>query len=129
MRRARYALAHVADCAKHRLHFLRSIYDAARHAGIGNSVRRRRSDNSLCEKPLHYFLRLHSLYIEADDSGGKILITRRVELNMRHPRKSLFHRSEEHTSELQSHSDLVCRLLLEKKKKKYTIKKRSQNQN
>src|SRR5437588_7118914 len=26
------------------------------------------------------------------------------------------HRSEEHTSELQSHSDLVCRLLLEKKK-------------
>src|SRR5437588_3042585 len=37
-------------------------------------------------------------------------------------------RSEEHTSELQSHSDLVCRLLLEKKKKQksannqYTIK-------
>src|SRR5260221_3972757 len=27
-----------------------------------------------------------------------------------------FERSEEHTSELQSHSDLVCRLLLEKKK-------------
>src|SRR5260221_10583358 len=31
-------------------------------------------------------------------------------------------RSEEHTSELQSHSDLVCRLLLEKKKQ--TIKSR-----
>src|SRR5438132_3696479 len=35
--------------------------------------------------------------------------------------RSLLHvanalRSEEHTSELQSHSDLVCRLLLEKKK-------------
>src|SRR5882672_4009182 len=28
----------------------------------------------------------------------------------------LYRRSEEHTSELQSHSDLVCRLLLEKKK-------------
>src|SRR5260221_5383498 len=28
-------------------------------------------------------------------------------------------RSEEHTSELQSHSDLVCRLLLEKKKKSH----------
>src|SRR2546428_1738435 len=28
-------------------------------------------------------------------------------------------RSEEHTSELQSRSDLVCRLLLEKKKKKH----------
>src|SRR5260221_964598 len=33
----------------------------------------------------------------------------------RSPRKS-GERSEEHTSELQSHSDLVCRLLLEKKK-------------
>src|SRR5260370_11952608 len=29
-------------------------------------------------------------------------------------------RSEEHTSELQSHLNLVCRLLLEKKKKKTT---------
>src|SRR5438034_8720436 len=33
---------------------------------------------------------------------------------------SIDERSEEHTSELQSHSDLVCRLLLEKKKKKNT---------
>src|SRR2546428_6424546 len=30
-------------------------------------------------------------------------------------------RSEEHTSELQSRSDLVCRLLLEKKKKKTNL--------
>src|SRR5260370_7712223 len=40
-------------------------------------------------------------------------------------------RSEEHTSELQSHLNLVCRLLLEKKKNiniKYDkVKKRSQN--
>src|SRR5947207_8022279 len=33
-------------------------------------------------------------------------------------------RSEEHTSELQSHSDLVCRLLLEKKKDKYILGKK-----
>src|SRR3989440_3131387 len=33
------------------------------------------------------------------------------------PPPSEFKRSEEHTSELQSRSDLVCRLLLEKKKK------------
>src|SRR5260221_6921104 len=32
------------------------------------------------------------------------------------PRPRKERRSEEHTSELQSHSDLVCRLLLEKKK-------------
>src|SRR5215204_7211121 len=40
-------------------------------------------------------------------------------------------RSEEHTSELQSHSDLVCRLLLEKKKKKRkqrTIKQKKKKQ-
>src|SRR5438034_4577500 len=46
-------------------------------------------------------------------------------------------RSAEHTSELQSHSDLVCRLLLEKKKKeknqskknRASIKKSSSNNN
>src|SRR5436190_10282902 len=32
-------------------------------------------------------------------------------------------RSEEHTSELQSHSDLVCRLLLEKKKNNRIIER------
>src|SRR5207249_11554113 len=36
-------------------------------------------------------------------------------------------RSEEHTSELQSRFDLVCRLLLEKKKKKIHIEKREYN--
>src|SRR5688572_31600542 len=35
--------------------------------------------------------------------------------------RSPSHRSEEHTSELQSQSNLVCRLLLEKKKKKKHI--------
>src|SRR5438093_4147907 len=34
-------------------------------------------------------------------------------------------RSEEHTSELQSLTNLVCRLLLEKKKKKYTLRLKS----
>src|SRR5467141_4965597 len=40
-------------------------------------------------------------------------------------------RSEEHTSELQSHLNLVCRLLLEKKKKKkkHKIKKKKKKTN
>src|SRR5438034_8636692 len=45
------------------------------------------------------------------------LLVRHVQrdgLPARHPG-----RSEEHTSELQSHSDIVCRLLLEKKKKQH----------
>src|SRR5260221_8212337 len=39
----------------------------------------------------------------------------REEWLRRHPTPLSGERSEEHTSELQSHSDLVCRLLLEKK--------------
>src|SRR3712207_7597466 len=39
--------------------------------------------------------------------------------------RDLGERSEEHTSELQSRQYLVCRLLLEKKKKKNTLKKES----
>src|SRR2546430_13209473 len=35
-----------------------------------------------------------------------------------HLPRSTVHRSEEHTSELQSQSNLVCRLLLEKKRKR-----------
>src|SRR5438445_10093037 len=39
-------------------------------------------------------------------------------VNVGYPLVVLDHRSEEHTSELQSRQYLVCRLLLEKKKKK-----------
>src|SRR5947207_9472034 len=60
--------------------------------------------------------------------GTSILDGKRVHIRMQFVRKifaksfptvirSEERRSEEHTSELQSHSDLVCRLLLEKKKK------------
>src|SRR5438034_3778708 len=41
----------------------------------------------------------------------------RSPVNCETNKSSRCERSEEHTSELQSHSDLVCRLLLEKKKK------------
>src|SRR5256885_9680978 len=44
-------------------------------------------------------------------------------------RASAVERSEEHTSELQSPCNLVCRLLLEKKKRKITIDVRSDNRN
>src|SRR2546430_3147472 len=37
------------------------------------------------------------------------------------PKVTVSQRSEEHTSELQSQSNLVCRLLLEKKKKKSNL--------
>src|SRR2546427_6482543 len=43
--------------------------------------------------------------------------SRSVDLARETPRGRTVSRSEEHTSELQSQSNLVCRLLLEKKKK------------
>src|SRR2546430_12037512 len=46
--------------------------------------------------------------------GGIPLMHGRLELVLH-----CSHRSEEHTSELQSQSNLVCRLLLEKKKKSH----------
>src|SRR5688572_31341422 len=42
-------------------------------------------------------------------------------------KRDISQRSEEHTSELQSQSNLVCRLLLEKKKKKINIKNQRTN--
>src|SRR2546421_7311260 len=42
--------------------------------------------------------------------------------------RALTSRSEEHTSELQSRSDLVCRLLLEKKKRQHAPKPESNTQ-
>src|SRR2546430_8105627 len=52
---------------------------------------------------------------------------RRVGVGRRGRRAAL--RSEEHTSELQSQSNLVCRLLLEKKKKKKNIDNEVYQQN
>src|SRR5260221_3327910 len=51
-------------------------------------------------------------------SGRASMAMEEAEAFMAAPRSHVVHRgrSEEHTSELQSHSDLVCRLLLEKKK-------------
>src|SRR2546427_7635739 len=46
---------------------------------------------------------------------GEVAIQVRLELIQQHGEL----RSEEHTSELQSQSNLVCRLLLEKKKEKH----------
>src|SRR5690349_24206621 len=48
----------------------------------------------------------------------RVLARRREQLGVRLQLRQVFLlRSEEHTSELQSRRDLVCRLLLEKKKK------------
>src|SRR2546421_5209509 len=56
---------------------------------------------------------------DAESQGEKGERRRRSQRVLDHRERG---RSEEHTSELQSRSDLVCRLLLEKKKNKTTTK-------
>src|SRR5690606_9818491 len=51
-----------------------------------------------------------------DESGNLVRRYRHPsDIMSRRPERRFFHRSEEHTSELQSRENLVCRLLLEKK--------------
>src|SRR2546430_13294445 len=51
-------------------------------------------------------------------AAGTVRGTDSVQHPVQHAGGKVVARSEEHTSELQSQSNLVCRLLLEKKKKK-----------
>src|SRR5947207_6092054 len=76
-------------------------------------------------------LRFEGAFVHAEDQGGPsesdLLV--HVLQEVENPREVVVDhevldpRSEEHTSELQSHSDLVCRLLLEKKKKRILTEK------
>src|SRR5688572_32040262 len=61
-----------------------------------------------------YTLSLHdALPISLGSDASSMTVPADPSQSLTHPRA----RSEEHTSELQSQSNLVCRLLLEKKKK------------
>src|SRR2546429_78588 len=79
---------------------------ALRRAELGERVLERMQRPTLC----HPLDRLHAMprAREAEHQAGE------------HGLPVHEHRSEEHTSELQSRLHLVCRLLLEKKKKKFT---------
>src|SRR2546427_6842113 len=66
-------------------------------------------------RPYGVWVRLPAAHARPRREGG--LVRLRPHRGAVRPRRV---RSEEHTSELQSQSNLVCRLLLEKKKKIYT---------
>src|SRR5438034_4483765 len=83
--------------------------------------------------PVSAYLRIaqgarYSFLLESVEGGEKIA---RYTFAGAHPEEVFRYasgaRSEEHTSELQSHSDLVCRLLLEKKKRSKDRRKRTQS--
>src|SRR2546428_4282175 len=66
--------------------------------------------------PYTTLFRSHDAGQRVEQRGGRFVTARRAARNVASAEQHR-RRSEEHTSELQSRSDLVCRLLLEKKKK------------
>src|SRR2546430_11344975 len=77
---------------------------------------------------LHDALPIYQLLqpvVAIDDAAIQVVQVRRREppAVQRHQRPQVGRRSEEHTSELQSQSNLVCRLLLEKKKNRVLCKR------
>src|SRR2546427_6533763 len=74
---------------------------------------------TLFRSPLQPLAR-HRVGNDARDAGRRRPLARRV----LEGEGVVEARSEEHTSELQSQSNLVCRLLLEKKKKKHALSTR-----
>src|SRR2546430_9065704 len=62
-----------------------------------------------------------------DDEGCIYQVVMRLYVVARYPEARQRLRSEEHTSELQSQSNLVCRLLLEKKKNPSRTRPRGQD--
>src|SRR5438034_10485254 len=93
--------------------FISSFYGSGLHRSLHSFPTRRSSDLAsvnCCAKS--------SLAPDLDIRSLRRRISDRSSLPASPERTSSVEvvRSEEHTSELQSHSDLVCRLLLEKKK-------------
>src|SRR5438034_4465957 len=97
----------------------RNVLRLQRHTRL-----RKRMAGSPQRPRLSVFRSLKHVYAQiVDDSRGVTLAAAstmdpELRVQAKGKKKSEAGRSEEHTSELQSHSDLVCRLLLEKKKKR-----------
>src|SRR5207253_4987777 len=105
-----------------------SFYSAGPHRHLHSFPTRRSSDLSLvwldeegdCRHPARTCLNLSSKRARRE--------TRKSPMIRHWLVPTIKRRSEEHTSELQSRGHLVCRLLLEKKKKKKTIKIQNKKQ-
>src|SRR5690606_41426096 len=94
--------------ASSRAHRHLPSFPTRRSSDLGVSERHQGRDSFLCRLALHrkrFFGPFWSLALHLGDDALRYLFA------------DSLRRSEEHTSELQSRENLVCRLLLEKKKK------------
>src|SRR5690348_11833935 len=98
---------------------------------IENAGKRALGNNPLCGDVLQVFVSMDGDTISdvafkgsgcAISKASASMMTQAVKGRTSHEAEELFSRSEEHTSELQSPVHLVCRLLLEKKKKNIKTK-------
>src|SRR5205807_8988740 len=98
------------------------FYDSVPHRYLHSFPTRRSSDllTSVCGPYETHFLMRKSTRSQSETLASGVLLSFAASSRSKTPpcRK----RSEEHTSELQSPCNLVCRLLLEKKNKKTNIK-------
>src|SRR5207248_9831236 len=104
-------------------HFFFSSY--SHHLYLHSFPTRRSSDLDFAPQPFHKAIQRNDIIAVISQRrrrDGKLelaFFSKKVDCFFAHfsiERSFLFERSEEHTSELQSPYDLVCRLLLEKKK-------------
>src|SRR2546427_3542717 len=95
----------------------RGIHEIRRPSGSG---RRRRNPEALAEAVEHLLGSAQRLLANRGGIDGRPEGAVQPQVHAERAVRQLARavRSEEHTSELQSQSNLVCRLLLEKKKKK-----------
>src|SRR5207249_5342057 len=100
-------------------------YNANREISLVGTVVKYESNAAVPPIGAHLTIQTGSGQTDVHVGNAKVLEAGHLEL---HPGDNVrIVRSEEHTSELQSRFDLVCRLLLEKKKKKKKYKQHKQN--
>src|SRR5699024_9131147 len=94
--------------------------DFANKAKITRMIETLDTEESSTFPELDYFGQMHGTYLFAQGTDGLYIIDQHAaqeRVKYEYYREKIGERSEEHTSELQSRFDLVCRLLLENKNK------------
>src|SRR5438034_3817270 len=84
------------------------------YRGVGKDISERKQD----EERIQFLANHDALTSLPNRTMFSEVLNLAIQNARRYNRNFAVLRSEEHTSELQSHSDLVCRLLLEKKKRR-----------
>src|SRR5437773_8778786 len=90
---------------------------------VKRGTKRRARRKKYLKRTKGFFLTKSKLYQSAQEAANRAdrYAKRDRRVKKRQYRRLWIQRSEEHTSELQSHHDLVCRLLLEKKKRRRAL--------